>query len=94
MCGVGWGGKVGRRLGQKQKTGENRMSNKTRQNNKRADRKMESNDSPHIPDREETSEELSLPSGPKERKSLREDFEIIKYRCTHQKARNKTKEQK
>ena len=27
------------------------MSNKTRQNNKRADRKMESNDSPEIPDR-------------------------------------------
>ena len=27
------------------------MSNRTRQNNKRADRKMESNDSPEIPDR-------------------------------------------
>ena len=41
------------------------MSNRTRQNNKRADRKMESNDSPEIPDREETSEESSLPSGQK-----------------------------
>ena len=38
------------------------MNNRTRQNNKRADRKMESNDSPEIPDREETSEEPSLPS--------------------------------
>ena len=39
------------------------MSNRTWQNNKRADRKMESNDSPKIPDREETSEESGLPSG-------------------------------
>ena len=41
------------------------MSNRTRQNNKRADRKVESNDSPEIPDREETSEEPGLPSGQK-----------------------------
>ena len=35
------------------------MINRTRQNNQRADRKMESNDSPEseIPDREEISEE-------------------------------------
>ena len=41
------------------------MSNRTRQNNKRADRKMESesNDSPEIQAREETSEEPGLPSG-------------------------------
>ena len=39
------------------------MSNRTRQNNKTADRKMESNDSPEIPDRQETSEELGLPLG-------------------------------
>ena len=39
------------------------MSNSTRQNNKRSDRKMNSNDSPEIPDREGTSEELGLPSG-------------------------------
>ena len=39
------------------------MSNRTKQNKKRADRKMESNDSPEIPDREETSEERGLPSG-------------------------------
>ena len=41
------------------------MSNRTRQNNKTADRKMESNDSPEIPDREETSEEPDLPSNQK-----------------------------
>ena len=42
------------------------MSNRTRQNNKRADRKLESKDSwPEIPDREETSEEPGLPSGQK-----------------------------
>ena len=38
------------------------MSNRTRQNNKRADRKTESNDSPEIPDKEETSEIPGLPS--------------------------------
>ena len=57
--------KVGRRLGQKQKQGEDRMSNRTRQNNKGADRKMESNDSPEIPDRGETSKEPGLPSSQK-----------------------------
>ena len=41
------------------------MSNMTRQSNKRADRKMESNESPEMPDREETSEEPGLPSGQK-----------------------------
>ena len=35
--------------------GENRKSNKTRQNNKRAYRNVVSNDSPHILDRGETS---------------------------------------
>ena len=39
------------------------MSNRTRQNNKGADRKMESNDSPEIPERGETSEEPGLLSG-------------------------------
>ena len=43
-------------LGQKQKQ-EYRMSNRTRQNNKGADRKKESNDSLEIPDRGETSKE-------------------------------------
>ena len=38
------------------------MSNRTRQNNKGADRKIDSNDSPEIPDRVETSEEPGLPS--------------------------------
>ena len=38
-------------MGQKQKMGEDRIrSNMTKQNNKRADRTMESNDSPKIPD--------------------------------------------
>ena len=51
----------------RQETGpkaEDRRSNRTRQNNKRADRKMESNDSPEseIPNRGETSEEPGLPS--------------------------------
>ena len=41
------------------------MSTRTRQNNKRADRKMESNDSPEIQDREEKSEDPGLPSGQK-----------------------------
>ena len=41
------------------------MSNRTRQNNKGADRKMESNDSPEITYRGETSEEPGLPSGQK-----------------------------
>ena len=57
--------KVGRRLDQKQKQGEDRMSDRTRQNNKGADRKMESNDCPEIPDSGETSEELGLASGQK-----------------------------
>ena len=39
------------------------MSDRTRQNNKRADRKVESNDSPGIPDRGETSEVPGLSSG-------------------------------
>ena len=42
---------------------EDRMSNRTRQHNKGTERKMESNDSSEIPDRGETSEEPSLPSG-------------------------------
>ena len=52
-------------MGQKQKQGEDIMSSRTRQNNKRADRQMESNDSPEIPDKQETSEETGLPSGQK-----------------------------
>ena len=51
-------------MGQKQNHVEDRMSNRTRQNNKGADRKMESNDSPEIPDRGETSQESGLPSPP------------------------------
>ena len=44
------------------------MSNRTRQNNKGTDRKVELNDSPEIPDREEASEDPGLPSGQKNRK--------------------------
>ena len=50
-------------MGQKLKKGEDRMSNRTRQNNKRADRKMESKDSPEILGRWETSAE-EPPFGP------------------------------
>ena len=55
--------KVGRNGPKAEK--EDRISNRARQNNKRADRKMESNDSPGIPDREEASEEPGLPLGQK-----------------------------
>ena len=41
------------------------MSNRTRRNNNIADKKMESNDSPEIPDKEEATEEPGLPSGEK-----------------------------
>ena len=46
--------------GSKAETRRTKMNNKTRQNNKGADRKIESNDSPEIPDRGETSEEPGL----------------------------------
>ena len=40
-----------------------RKGNRTRQKNKRGDSKVESNDSPEIPDRRETSDIPGLPSG-------------------------------
>ena len=40
-----------------------RKGNRTRQTNKRDDGKVESNDSPEIPDRGETSDIPGLPSG-------------------------------
>ena len=40
-----------------------RKSDRTRQKNKRGDSKVESNDSPEIPDRGETSDIPGLPSG-------------------------------
>ena len=49
--------------GPKAEKGDNRRSNRARQNNKTADRKMESNDSPEIPDRGEISENPGLTSG-------------------------------
>ena len=42
---------------------KDRKCNRTRQKNKRGDRKVESNDSPEIPDRGETSDIPGLPSG-------------------------------
>ena len=39
------------------------MGNRTRQKNKRGDSKVESNDSPEIPDRGETSDIPGLPLG-------------------------------
>ena len=48
---------------QAEKKPKNRKSNGTRQKNKRGDSKVESNDSPEIPDRGETSDIPGLPSG-------------------------------
>ena len=42
---------------------KDRKGNRTRQKNKRRDSKVESNDSPEVPDRGETSDIPSLPSG-------------------------------
>ena len=42
---------------------QDRKSNRTRQRNKTGDGKVESNDSPEIPDRGETSDIPGLPSG-------------------------------
>ena len=47
----------------RQKKRSDRKGNKTRQKNKRGDSKVESNDSPEIPDRGETSDIPCLPSG-------------------------------
>ena len=44
-----------------------RKGNRTRQKNKRGDSKMESNDSPEIPDWGETSDIPGLPSGEEKR---------------------------
>ena len=46
-----------------QQAKKDRESNRTRQKNKRGDSKAESNDSPEIPDRGETSDIPGLPSG-------------------------------
>ena len=47
----------------RQKKRYDKNSNRTRQKNKRGDSKVESNDSPDIPDRRETSNIPSLLSG-------------------------------
>ena len=51
------------RMGHWQKTGRDRKSNRSRQKNKRVDRKVESTDSPGIPNRGKTSDIPGLPSG-------------------------------
>ena len=48
---------------QAKKKRSDRKSNRTRQKNKTGDSKVESNDSPEIPDRGETSDIPGLPSG-------------------------------
>ena len=47
----------------RQKKRKDRKGNRTRQKNKRGTSKAESNDSPEIPDRRETSDIPGLPSG-------------------------------
>ena len=59
--------------GPKENKGEDRRSSKTRQ--KSADRKMESNDSPEIPDRGEGgSRSTRPPFGPKQQRSFKGGF--------------------
>ena len=53
------------RLGQKQTSEKTEGPNRTKQNNKRADRKMESNDSPEIPDRGEDRRRVAFLRAPK-----------------------------
>ena len=65
--------------GPKAEKGNGGRSNRTRENDKRADRKMESNDSPEIPDRAEDIKNVRPPFGPKELRILRDDFESIKH---------------
>ena len=61
----------------KKKTRYDRKSNRTRQKNKRKDSKVESNDSPEIPDKEETSDIPGLPSGEQFRGSSHHDHEFV-----------------
>ena len=50
-------------MGQQAEKREDKKGNRTRQKNKTGDSKVESNDSPEVPDRRETSHILGLPSG-------------------------------
>ena len=52
----------GKKIGRKDQQAD-RKGNRIRQKNKRGDSKVESNDSPEIPDRGETSDIPGLPSG-------------------------------
>ena len=50
-------------MGQQGEKRQDRKSNRTRQKDKRGDSKVESNDSPKIPDMGQTSDTPGLPSG-------------------------------
>ena len=54
---------------------DDRNGNWTRQKNERGDSKVESNDSPEIPDRGETSDIPGLPSGVFKRSSREQDID-------------------
>ena len=56
-------GKSSAKRTSRQKKKEDRKGNRNRQKNKRGDSKVESSDSPEIPDRGEPSNIPSLPSG-------------------------------
>ena len=64
---------------QAEKKKKDRQSNRTRQKNKRGDSKVESNDSPEIPDRGETPDTPGLTSGALITEILHED-------CRHRSA--------
>ena len=58
----GFSGKKSRELASRQKK-DHTENNGSKQNKKRGNRKVESNDNPEIPDRGETSDIPGLPSG-------------------------------
>ena len=63
-----------------QQAEKDRKSNRTRQKNKKGDSKVESNDSPEIPDRGETSDIPCFPSGAAwEREDLEYQFWLPGY---------------
>ena len=58
-----YSGKKLRRMGQQAENRSDRKNNRTRQKNKTGVSKVESNDSPEIPDRGQTLDILGLPLG-------------------------------
>ena len=65
---------------------QDRKGNRTRQKNKRGNSKVESNDSPEIPDRGETSDIPGLPSG-KGRREIRKHGSCIYIQSPYFKAK-------